>query len=77
MDGFVEKNKDTLFVDLEEAIASSSHMIVRECMKERRQREGTDSRPTQGFRHVTGKIVQCSATKFKVFIKTVKSKALD
>ena len=66
MEGFVEKNKDTLFMDLDEAIASSTHVIVRECMKERRKRDGTDSRPAQGFRHETGKIVQCSATKFKV-----------
>ncbi|XP_075243134.1 unconventional myosin-Ia-like isoform X2 [Convolutriloba macropyga] len=63
--GFVEKNKDTLYMDLEDAIASARHFIVKECVAFKLKAEGQESRPAQGYRHHSSKLVSCSGTKFK------------
>ena len=66
VNGFVEKNKDTLYIDLEDAIDSSRHFILRQCVQFKQKLEGSEARPAQGYRHLSSKLVTCSGTKFKV-----------
>ncbi|XP_063720673.1 unconventional myosin-Ia-like isoform X2 [Symsagittifera roscoffensis] len=65
VNGFVEKNKDTLYIDLEDAIDSSRHFILRQCVQFKQKLEGSEARPAQGYRHLSSKLVTCSGTKFK------------